>query len=149
MPGDHGAVGPYDEVPCRISQEPGYQKQPAGPVMRKTRAILGSALFFVLAPCLAAGVIPWWISHWHVRPSFWDTGLTRSLGVVLTLAGVAGVVASFARFALQGRATQAPIAPLQHLVVSGLYRHVRNPMHVSVLAVIFGPAPAFAGWHLA
>jgi protein-S-isoprenylcysteine O-methyltransferase Ste14 len=117
--------------------------------MRKTSAILGSALFFVLAPCLAAGVIPWWISHWHVRPSLWDTGLTRTLGVPLIMAGVAGVVDSFARFALQGRGTPAPIAPPHHLVVSGLYRYVRNPMYVSVLAAIVGQALVLADWHLA
>jgi len=117
--------------------------------MRKTSAILGSALFFVVAPCLAAGVIPWWISRWQFRPPFLDAGLTRGLGGFLILVGVPGVVDSFARFALQGRGTPAPVAPPQHLVVSGLYRYVRNPMYVSVLAVIFGQALLFGDWRLA
>ena len=45
---------------------------------------------------------------------------------------------SFARFALQGLGMPAPIFPTQHLVVSGLFRHVRNPMYVAVLSLILG-----------
>ena len=40
--------------------------------MRKTIAVLGSALFFVVAPCVLAGLIPWWITHWEFRPPFFD-----------------------------------------------------------------------------
>ena len=36
-----------------------------------------------------------------------------------------------------------PVFPTQHLVVSGLYRYVRNPMYVAVLAVILGQALIF------
>ncbi|MBR0748660.1 hypothetical protein JQ582_32485 [Bradyrhizobium japonicum] len=64
------------------------------------------------------------------------------------LAGVAGLVDSFARFALQGLGTPAPIAPTQHLVVTGLYRYVRNPIYVAVAAVIFGQALLFGDWRL-
>lgn len=37
-------------------------------------------------------------------------------------------------------ASPAPIAPPQQLVVSGLYRYVRNPMYVAVLSTILGQA---------
>jgi protein-S-isoprenylcysteine O-methyltransferase Ste14 len=50
------------------------------------------------------------------------------------------VVESFARFALKGIGTPAPVAPTRHLVVSGLYRHVRNPMYVGVVLAIVGQA---------
>src|SRR6516165_9894746 len=56
------------------------------------------------------------------------------------VAGVPGVLDSFARFALQGLGTPAPIAPPRNLVVSGLYRYVRNPIYVAVVAVILGQA---------
>lgn len=59
------------------------------------------------------------------------------------------VADSFARFALQGRGTPAAVAPPQRLVVSGLYRYVRNPMYVSAVAVIFGQALLFGDWRLA
>ena len=50
---------------------------------------------------------------------------------------------SFARFALEGLGTPAPIAPPQKLVVTGLYRYVRNPIYIAVVAVIFGQALLF------
>jgi Phospholipid methyltransferase len=50
---------------------------------------------------------------------------------------------SFARFALQGLGTPAPISPTRHLVVTGLYRHVRNPMYVSVVSLIVGQGLLF------
>jgi protein-S-isoprenylcysteine O-methyltransferase Ste14 len=39
---------------------------------------------------------------------------------------------------IDGLGTPAPIAPTERLVVSGLYRYVRNPMHLAVPAVIAG-----------
>ena len=52
------------------------------------------------------------------------------------------------RFAIEGLGTPAPIAPTRHLVVTGFYRHVRNPMYVAVLAVILGQALLFANARL-
>ena len=51
---------------------------------------------------------------------------------------------SFYRFAIQGLGTPAPVLPTKHLVVTGLYRHVRNPMYVGVASTIFGQALLFA-----
>jgi protein-S-isoprenylcysteine O-methyltransferase Ste14 len=52
--------------------------------------------------------------------------------------GVAGLVECFGRFALKGHRTPTPIAPPENLVVSGIYRHVRNPMYVVVVCAIVG-----------
>jgi len=116
--------------------------------MQKTSAVLGSAFFFVVAPFLAAGLIPWWITHWRFEPALLAVEVTRAIGVLLILAGVPGVVDSFARFAVQGLGTPAPVAPPQRLVVTGLYRYVRNPMYVSVVAIILGQALLFGDWRL-
>jgi len=116
--------------------------------MRRAAAVIGTAIFFVFVPCVVAGVVPWWISHWEFRLSFLGVKLTRFVGAALILAGVAGLVDSFVRFALQGLGTPAPIAPPQHLVVTGLYRYVRNPMYVAVVAVILGQAILFGDWRL-
>ena len=112
--------------------------------MSKTTAVLGSALFFIVAPAMLAGVIPWWITHWEFQPPFLGAEATRFAGLALIVAGVPGVVDSFARFALQGLGTPAPVAPPRHLVVTGLYRYVRNPIYVAVVAVILGQAVFFA-----
>lgn len=112
-------------------------------------AVLGSALFLVIAPGVVAGLIPWWITGWEFLPPFFDLQATRTVGIVLIVAGLPGLVDSFARFALQGLGTPAPIAPTQNLVVTGLYRYVRNPMYVSVVAIILGQAILFGDWRLA
>src|SRR6202166_841759 len=116
--------------------------------MRRTAAVIGSALFFAVAPSSVAGLVPWWITHWEFRPPFFDLQATRAVGILLIVAGLPGLVDSFARFALQGLGTPAPIAPPQHLVVTGLYRYVRNPMYVAVVAVILGQAILFGDWRL-
>jgi protein-S-isoprenylcysteine O-methyltransferase Ste14 len=54
------------------------------------------------------------------------------------------LIECFARFARTGGGTPAPIAPTQHLVVTGLYRYVRNPMYVGVLLAIFGQMLLFS-----
>ncbi len=108
--------------------------------MPRTTAILGSALFFVLVPLVLAGGVPWWVTRWEFRTPFFGLELARGLGLILILAGVPGLVDSFARFALQGLGTPAPIAPTRGLVVTGLYRYMRNPMYTAVVSVILGQA---------
>jgi protein-S-isoprenylcysteine O-methyltransferase Ste14 len=41
---------------------------------------------------------------------------------------------------MKGLGTPAPVFPTRHLVVSGFYRHVRNPIYVGVFAIILGDA---------
>src|SRR5262249_38494529 len=84
--------------------------------------------------------VPWVISHWELRAPFFGEEITRLPGIILALGGLAILIDSFVRFVIDGIGTPAPIAPPQHLVVSGLYAHVRNPMYVGVVAAIFGQA---------
>ena len=116
--------------------------------MQKTIAILGSAIFFVVAPCVLAGLIPWSMTRGEFLPPFFGLEVTRVIGVILILAGVPGLVDSFARFALQGLGTPAPIAPTRNLVVTGLYRYVRNPIYVAVVAIVLGQAVLLGDWRL-
>ena len=101
-------------------------------------AVLGSVVFLLIAPGFIAGLVPWWISRWHMQPAFLGLTVFRLAGVALIGMGIPVLLDSFARFALQGRGTPAPILPPEHLVVTGLYRYVRNPMYVGVLMVIAG-----------
>ncbi|HUJ02053.1 MAG TPA: isoprenylcysteine carboxylmethyltransferase family protein [Rhizomicrobium sp.] len=111
--------------------------------MKRRTAILGSALFFVAAPGTFAGLLPWLRTHWHMQPPFFGFAGLRIAGGLLIGAGLYFLLDSFARFALKGLGTPAPIAPPEKLVVSGYYRHTRNPMYVAVLALISGQALLF------
>src|SRR5277367_5787740 len=106
--------------------------------MRRLFAILGSAVFLVIAPGVVAGYIPWAICRWHVQAPLLGIRGLRMPGVLLMAVGVPVLLDSFARFALQGLGTPAPVFPTRHLVVTGFFRHVRNPMYVAVASLIFG-----------
>src|SRR6185312_10224062 len=51
------------------------------------------------------------------------------------------------RFVVEGLGTPSPVAPAQNLVVGGLYRFVRNPMHLAVIVIILGQAASFLRFH--
>jgi len=108
------------------------------PSRLKVKPIVGSVVFFIIAPGVVAGWIPYAVSGWIVAEPLAGTTAGRALGVLLILAGLACLIDCFARFALLGEGTPAPVAPTKRLVVSGLYRHVRNPMYLAVLSVILG-----------
>jgi protein-S-isoprenylcysteine O-methyltransferase Ste14 len=106
--------------------------------MRTIRAAVGSLVFFVVAPGLVAGLIPWWLTGWRMRDPLPYWLPLRIAGAALLAAGLAVLVQAFARFVVEGVGTPAPIAPTRQLVIGGLYRHVRNPMYVAVIAIIVG-----------
>ena len=112
--------------------------------MRRIFAVLGSALFLVIAPGTVVGFLPWYISRWHFQPPFFDYPAVRFAGAGLIVLGLIPLLESFARFALKGLGTPAPIFPTRHLVVTGFYRHVRNPMYVGVVGAILGQALLFS-----
>ncbi|RUT98527.1 isoprenylcysteine carboxylmethyltransferase family protein [Mesorhizobium sp. USDA-HM6] len=111
--------------------------------MRTFSAIAGSALFLVAAPGVVAGLIPWLLTDRYRMPLSTVPGFVPA-GWILVV-GAAGVLLhAFARFALEGLGTPAPVAPTEKLVVGGIYRHVRNPMYVAVLSIIFGQVLIFS-----
>lgn len=117
----------------------------------KTRAasLIGSALFLMLAPGTLAGLIPWWITGWRKGAPPFGLEALSWVGLALIAAGALVLLESFVRFAWVGLGTPAPVAPPTNLVVTGLYRHVRNPMYVALEALILGQALVFASALLA
>jgi protein-S-isoprenylcysteine O-methyltransferase Ste14 len=102
--------------------------------------LLGSLVFLVIAPGTIVGFIPYRLTHWRVEPAFYGQPWLRAPGVFLLLGGAVVLLDSFRRFALEGRGTPAPVVPPDQLVVSGLYRYVRNPMYVALLSIVLGQA---------
>jgi protein-S-isoprenylcysteine O-methyltransferase Ste14 len=112
------------------------------------RAWIGTAAFLVVAPGVVAGFVPWTITRWRAH-DWGDAGwLVFPIAWVAIGAGVAFLLHAFALFALHS-GTPAPVAPTESLVVTGVYRFVRNPMYLAVLAIILGQALLFGDWGLA
>ncbi len=103
---------------------------------------LKTLLFTIVAPGTVTVALPYLllarashklaISSWH-----WLGALPMLLGF--------GIYLWCAKdFAVKGRGTPAPIDAPKQLVVNGLYRFVRNPMYVGVIAILLGEALLFA-----
>jgi protein-S-isoprenylcysteine O-methyltransferase Ste14 len=101
----------------------------------RLRAALGSLVFLLVAPGVAAGLVPWLLTDWSAD-DWWPP--VRVLGGLLAAAGLAVLLHAFARFVIDGLGTPAPVAAPERLVVGGAYRYVRNPMYVAVIALIAG-----------
>jgi hypothetical protein len=75
---------------------------------RKILAVLGSAVFLVIAPGFIAVLAPRWISRWRLGLPLSGTPVDRIVGGLLMALGTAGLLDSFVRFALEGMGTSFP-----------------------------------------
>ncbi len=106
------------------------------------RNIVVSVLFAIFGgPGIVLVYLPFWITRLRVPGGepWWQIALAG----VLIAVGLAPLVESARRFVYAGRGTLAPTTPTEHLVVSGFYRFVRNPMYVGVLIALAGEAVLF------
>lgn len=101
----------------------------------------------LVAPILVVGVIPLWLirrrlaahdTRWPAaNPAVW---LARPAGLALAALGLGLFARCVSLFRNQGRGTIMPWDPTQRLIISGPYRHVRNPMISAVLFMVAGQA---------
>lgn len=106
------------------------------------RNIIVSILFTVFGgPGIVLIYLPLWITHFRVPAGepLWH----KLIAAALVLAGLTPAFESVLRFIYVGRGTLIPVAPPEHLVVSGFYRYVRNPMYVGVMVALSGEAVLF------
>jgi protein-S-isoprenylcysteine O-methyltransferase Ste14 len=110
--------------------------------MTRRGAAVGSIMFTVGMPGVVAGLLPFLITGgWK------GSGAPLALqviGTALLVVGLGVLAATVARFAVEGVGTPFPGAPTKNLVVGGLYRYVRNPMYLAVIAIILGQAAILA-----
>lgn len=100
---------------------------------------LRSVLWTVLLPGFFAGYIPW--RFFGIAQVQLDvTSPLHLFALLLIIAGAGLLAACIWEFARSGRGTLAPVDPPRELVVRGLYRYVRNPMYLSVSAIVLGEA---------
>ena len=106
------------------------------------RNVIVTILFTIFGgPGIVLVYLPLWITRFRVPAGepWWQMALAG----VLIAAGVAPGFESARRFLAVGLGTLVPTAPTEHLVVSGFYRFVRNPMYVGVLIALIGEAVLF------
>ena len=110
--------------------------------MRQFARWIELVVFTVLVP----GTVTYWLPRaldlWGPVPARpWPIMAWPSLAS-LTI-GVAIYATCAWEFATRGRGIPAPIDHPKQLVVSGLYRYVRNPMYLGVLLVLIGESLLF------
>lgn len=106
---------------------------------------LKSLFFLILVPGLFVGYVPF--AFLFAGPQA-DLGFLSYLVLPLWLIGAIIILWCFWDFLVKGQGTPAPIDPPKELVVSGLYRYVRNPMYVGVLSMLIGHFFCFWYWSL-
>ena len=105
---------------------------------------MGPRIFALVRSLIVAAVF---VSIWTwFMPRWLGRGAMRvdlnPFAVALMAAGGAGMLWCVLEFGWRGVGTPAPFDPPRRLVVTGLYRWVRNPMYVSMGTFLVGEALA-------
>ncbi len=99
------------------------------------------------APVVLCFILPYFIvryeSRLYNRPSAAPSIPLLILGLAIGLAGLILLVMMVRMFILIGQGTIMPWDPTRHLIISGPYAYVRNPMILSVITIQAGEAIAF------
>jgi protein-S-isoprenylcysteine O-methyltransferase Ste14 len=103
-------------------------------------AILATPVFAVLFMGTVLVYSPLSLANWQIHEPFLGWTWVRWLGVATMALGAPLWADAIIRFVVCGHGTPFPAAPPQHLVVSGFYRHVRNPMYIGAGALVLGEA---------
>jgi protein-S-isoprenylcysteine O-methyltransferase Ste14 len=106
-------------------------------------ALLGTLLFlFILVPFFLI-----WIPHRILLSPVYlyrfDIGIFGYLGLVPIVLGVVIYIFCSSSFVFVGKGTPIPFTPTKELIVTGLYRFVRNPLYIASVLVLAGEAILF------
>jgi protein-S-isoprenylcysteine O-methyltransferase Ste14 len=103
---------------------------------------LRSLFFTIVVPGTVTVLIPYLILS--RRPSTLQSWTPlHAVSVLIMAIGAAILFWCIWDFAAKGRGTLAPVDPPKELVVTGLYRYVRNPMYLGVLLILLGEVAFF------
>ena len=96
--------------------------------------IVRAAFFASLFVALWTWFIPRWLAGGDLHPRW------NAISIVLMTIGGLIMLRCVWDFAWRGRGTPAPWDPPRKLVVTGLYRWVRNPMYLGMAIFLIGEA---------
>lgn len=105
--------------------------------MKTAWLLFKNLLFTLLVPGFVAGWVP---LRWFERRAQWpaDWQWHNTAGAGLFAVGAVVYLHCLWLFATRGRGTPAPFDAPRKLVWRGLYKWVRNPMYLGVLALVAG-----------
>lgn len=117
--------------------------------------ILRHSISILLLPFLVVVVVPYWLlTAFTASDSRWVDSLTiawlsRFVGGVFFIVGLALFSWCVTLFARVGQGTLAPWDPTRNMVLVGPYRFVRNPMISGVALMLMGQALFWGSWVMA
>ena len=111
---------------------------PASRERRPPKRFLRALLAFLALPGVVAGIVPALMLGGNFHPA-----RTAAAGAAMLALGLVLLLLCVRDFHVSGKGTLAPWDPPTRLVVVGLYRFVRNPMYIAVLALVAGWGVAF------
>jgi protein-S-isoprenylcysteine O-methyltransferase Ste14 len=106
-------------------------------------AILGTLIYLLLLLPFFLIWIPYRILLSPEQIYVFDIGVFRYLGLVPIALGVIIYVFCSLSFVFIGKGTPVPFTPTKELIVTGLYRFVRNPLYIAGVFVLTGEALLF------
>jgi len=111
--------------------------------------LIKNLLFLAVVPGFVIGWVP---LRWFERYPRWPAPAAWSwpqyAAVVIFLLGAAAFLHCQWLFAVRGQGTPAPIDPPKRFIRRGLFKWVRNPMYLAVLALVGAEALFLRSWHI-
>ena len=107
------------------------------------RPLVGTIIFALLVPGTVIVIVPWRLSSWKLADPFFGWMGIQWIGLAFVVLGLPVVAQAMVRFVRDGLGTPSPTFPTEHLVVTGPYCYVRNPIYIGVLSMIVGQALIF------
>jgi protein-S-isoprenylcysteine O-methyltransferase Ste14 len=116
--------------------------------LRSVGLFLETIAFTIVVPGTVTVLIPSWIlgPNGRIPPQPWT--VTSFVALLPLSLGAAIYFRCLWEFAARGRGIPLPIDHPKQLVVTGLYRYVRNPMYVGVLILLLGEVMMFRSVNL-
>jgi len=105
-----------------------------------TARLFASLRSLIIGPIFLS-IWTWFLPRWIVGNGAFAN--PRNWGWIIIAIGGVIVIGCMFEFAWQGIGTPAPIDPPRQLVISGLYRWVRNPMYVGLGLLLLGEGLTF------